>query len=111
MNVKNLTPHEIVVRPDNRRERIFAPSGTVARVSSVLIHRDAVDGIPVVVAKWGNVDDLPDPVDDTIYIVSSLVLSHVHDRTDVVSPDTSPSGAIRDDQGRIVAVRGFQGVD
>ena len=110
MRFINLTPHPIVVRLDNGAERIFPPIGTIARVSSTLTPLKEINGIPVVIPLWGPVEGLPDPKDDTTYIVSSLVLSHIRDRTDMVSPDTSPNGAIRDEQGRIMAVRGFQGV-
>ena len=109
MKFINLTPHSIVVRLDDS-ERRFSPSGVVARVSSELMPRGETDGIPVSVPVWGPVENLPDPAESRIYIVSSLVLSHLTGRTDVVSPDTSPNGAIRDEQGRIVAVKGFQGV-
>lgn len=42
----------------------------------------------------------------TIYVVSALVASRCAGRPDVYSPDTGPT-AIRDDEGRIVAVRGL----
>lgn len=54
---------------------------------------------------YGDMTGLPGPAPDTIYIVSSLVLAALQGkgRTDVVAPDTGPP-AIRDAQGRIVAV-------
>jgi len=43
-----------------------------------------------------------------VYIVSSLVAQAVKGRQDVVAPDTSPSGVVRDEQGRIIGVKRFQ---
>ncbi|RME25645.1 MAG: hypothetical protein D6800_07370, partial [Candidatus Zixiibacteriota bacterium] len=51
----------------------------------------------------GDVEGLPDPQDGTVYLVSSMVLSAVRGRRDVVAPDTGPT-AIRDETGRITAV-------
>ena len=56
---------------------------------------------------FGDIVDLPAPQDDTIYIVSALVLSAAKaaGRTDCVAPDTA--NAVRDDNGHIVSVPGF----
>ena len=54
--------------------------------------------VPLTRTTFGEVQGLPDPADDTLYVVSRLVISAVPDRTDLVSPD----GAVRDDQGRII---------
>lgn len=43
-----------------------------------------------------------------IYIVSSLVAQAAKDRNDVIAPDTSPAGVVRDEQGRIIGVKRFQ---
>jgi len=58
---------------------------------------------------YGEIEGLPDPQPGVVYIVSMVVrqAAQAQGRTDVVSPDTSPQGAIRDEQGRIIAVRGF----
>lgn len=98
----NLTPHDLTIRV-NGKDIVIPKSGTVARVS---VNQDVVgdiDGIPLVANRYGDVVELPDPQPDTVYIVSSMVLAAVKDRSDVVAPDTGPT-AIRDDSGRIVAV-------
>jgi len=112
MALVNLTPHPIVVRTDGGDVTI-PPSGQVARVTSqqTLAGYIDLDGvqIPVQRTTFGQVECLPAPAPDTVYIVSGLVLSALAGtRPDVVQPDTSPAGAIRDGDGRIVAVRGFQ---
>jgi len=108
MKIINLTPHAVVVRMEDG-DRVFEPSGTVARVAVTSTPVGEVDGIPVVAQTYGEIEDLPDPQPGVVYIVSMVVRQAAKEagRTDVVSPDTSPAGAIRDEQGRIVAVRGF----
>ena len=109
MNIINLTPHAVVVQMPSYDTVTFPPSGELARVETTRV-RISPHGVPVPVFKtdWGEVTGLPDPVEGTIYIVSTLVAQQVPMRGDVFSPDTSPSGAIRDESGRVVAVTGLQ---
>lgn len=99
----NLTPHAINITDGPT----FQPSGKVARVSVQQIDDGVIGGVPVKKQTFGEIVDLPDPADDTIYIVSALVLSAAKaaGRTDCVAPDTA--NAVRDDNGRIVSVPGF----
>ncbi len=111
MALINLTPHPIVVRTDGVDITIPA-SGQVARVTSQQELASQIDvyglTIPVQRTTFGQVDGLPDPKPNTIYIVSSLVLGALKgSRPDVVAPDTGPT-AIRNDNGQIVAVTRFQ---
>ena len=102
----NLTPHDLIIFKDGSKT-IIPASGKVARVSSVDTPRGDIDGIPVVARGFGDVVDLPAPQDGVIYIVSVMVLSALAGkRDDVVAPDTG-AGAVRDDSGRIVGVKGF----
>jgi hypothetical protein len=105
MTFVNLTPHEIVVRETDDTERKFAPSGQVARVSVTSEKVAEPEGIPVLRQVFGQVQGLPEAVEGTLYITSTLV-AQVARRADVVSPDTGPK-AIREG-GQVVAVRGFQ---
>lgn len=103
---KNLTPHIVSVLVNGTFVNI-QPSGSVARLS---IHCDSVGevmGIPVSLCHEGLVRNLPDPEEGVMYIVSSLVGRAVN-REDVVSPDTSEDGAIRDGKGNVIGVRRFQ---
>lgn len=108
MKIVNLTPHAITVRTVSG-DRVFEPSGTIARVTTTAAPAGEVDGIPVVNQTFGEIEGLPVPEPNTVFIVSSIVLAAAKEkgRTDVISPDTSPQGAIRNEQGQIVAVRGF----
>ena len=106
----NLTPHEItLVREDGEVVKI-PPSGQVARVKVEQEEIKKVAGIPVVRTKFGGVEGLPEPENGKIFIVSSIVAQAAAKlgRTDVVAPDTSPQGVIRDENGRIIGVKRFQ---
>src|SRR5690554_5182871 len=103
MKVINLTPHAVVITDGP----IFEPSGKVARVSVQQVDDGFIDGVPVKKQTFGDIVDLPDPADDTIYIVSALVLSAAKaaGRTDCVAPNTAQ--AVRNDAGHIISVPGF----
>lgn len=107
MKLVNLTPHAVVLRGTDGDVTI-APSGTVARVASVPGADTGVQagGVPVFSSpSFGDVEGLPAPEADTIFIVSALVLARCVGRTDVCGPGTGPNdGAVRDEGGRIVAV-------
>jgi hypothetical protein len=110
----NLTPHKITVY-DSKGEKIITeipPSGLVARVSTVSRVVGEIAGIPVRRVEYGEIENLPDPMPDTYYVVSTVVLIALREkgirRSDVISPDTNPDSAVRDSEGRIVGVRFFQ---
>lgn len=113
MRLINLTPHEVTIALPDGRMITIPPSGRVARVSTVqeiIGTVETPDGyaIPVVETRFGEIDGLPEPEDGTIYIVSSLVAQAVAGRReDVMAPDTGPT-ALRDGDGRILAVRRLQ---
>lgn len=101
--IVNLTPHPISITDGDT----FAPSGKVARVEAIQKDAGTINNIPVKQQTFGDIIDLPNPQDDTVFIVSAIVLSAAKEqgRTDVVAPDTS--NAVRNDQGHIVSVPGF----
>ena len=103
----NLTPHEIVVRREDGSELRIPPSGVVARVTATAESVGTLAGVPVVSTRYRKIEDLPAPRGGVQYIVSSLVRMAATGRADLVSPDTGTESAIRDDAGRIVAVRRF----
>ena len=110
MKLVNLTPHQIVLRAEDGCETELPAAGQVARVTSTpgpLIHSQQ-EGLPVQVYgadRPGDIVGLPEPQAETLFIVSNVVAGLVPERQDVVCPATGPQdGAIRDDQGQIVAV-------
>lgn len=107
MKIINLTPHEINIFTAEGGKIKIPPSGTVARVSvqRQKVGEITVDGktIPIHKNVYGEVENLPDPKPDTIYIVSSLVAQAVPHREDVLIPDD----AVRDAEGKIIGVKGL----
>ena len=95
----NLTPHPISLNDG----RVFAPSGTVARVTTSFT--DIIGDICEVC--YGEVENLPGPQQGIIYIVSAMVLSACKDRQDVVAPATGHPETIRNEKGHIVSVPCF----
>lgn len=110
MKIINLTAHTINVV--NGENNIAYPSEGLARVKTEEKVIGTVDGIPVVKTVYTTVEGLPDMQEDTVYLVSTLVLQALKangiNRNDCLAPNTGLSGAIRDEQGRIVGVKGFQ---
>ena len=110
MNIINLTAHTINVV--NGESNIAYPSEGLARVKTVEKEIEKINGIPVVKTVYTDVEGLPEPEENTVYLVSTLVLQALKangiNRTDCLAPNTGLSGAIRDDQGRIIGVKGFQ---
>ena len=104
MRIVSLLKHSITVVVGEEK-KVFVPSGQEARCSVATEKATEIDGIPVNRSVFGQVLGLPEPVEGTIYIVSTLVAQQAR-RPDVVSPDTGPT-AIREG-GQVVAVRGFQ---
>lgn len=101
----NLTPHQIKVKTPEG-EKTIEPSGDVARLSPVERSAGSINGIPIKKRDWGKPSGLPAPKDKTYYVVSSIILSALPNRKDIIAPDTGKE-AVRDDQGRIQAVKSF----
>ena len=98
----NLTPHEITLFGDNDKVlATFPPSGNIARVSAKTIRVASINHIPISTTSYGEVEGLPEPNDDEVYIVSSLVAQRCQGRKDVFIPNES----VRDEKGRIIGCR------
>lgn len=103
MLIRNLTPHILNIHLQDGKVLTISPDGLIARVAQERTERAPVFGIPVTESRFGEVENLPAPVEGHIYIVSGLVLAAVPDRPDVFAPGE----AIRDDQGRIIGCEGL----
>jgi len=105
MKFINLTPHDItVILNAAGGSKTFAKSGTIARVTQVTEVFQVVDGINISTATFGPVVGLPERKDDTLYIVSAMVIkSASSDRSDLVSPGE----LVRDDSGNVIGCKGF----
>ena len=100
--ITNLTPHEVTLVDDNGNIiATFPPSGVIARVSVKTIRVATINDIPVSTSSFGQVENLPEPNDEEVFIVSSLVAQRCKHRKDVFIPNES----VRDDKGRIIGCR------
>jgi len=104
MNIINCTPHTITIVSPDGEKIIFESSGFVSRVAMETIETSYINGIPVKHIKFGAPTEIPEPKENTLYIVSAMV-AQASDRDDLISPDTG--SAIRDESGNIIGVPGF----
>ena len=117
MKIVNLTPHPLrLFASKEAKEPLLEvqPSGVIARVAVSQKQIGEVLGFPVFKQEYGEVQGLPQkPEEDTIYVVSSLVLNAVASNQKLrqiweghlASPNTAQ--ALRDESGRIVGVVGL----
>jgi len=105
MKIINCTPHPIKVRLPDGWESTYSPSGILPRVATEEHEAEAIEKIACVTQSLGKVSGLPEMAADTFFIVSMMVFQ-ASDRRDLIAPDTG-KGAIRDEQGRILAVTRF----
>lgn len=99
MNFINLTPHAINLIDGPS----FPPSGNVARVA---VSRQLVvkwNEVKLFAPSFGEVEGLPEPQEDTAFIVSALVRTALPDREDLLSP----GNLVRDDKGAVIGCDGF----
>ena len=105
--IVNLTPHTINFVGQDNTIVASIPSSGVARVvqSREIVDTVVANGITLPIARctYGDVQGLPEPMDDTIYIVSAITAQAVPMRPDVFIVDDS----VRDENGRIIGVRGL----
>lgn len=102
----NLTPHTVNVLDIDEYVISYEPAGQVTRLKQNQVMVDMINDHDVVINNITDVIDLPEPENDTYYIVSFMVREHCFNRFDLLSPDTGFT-AIRDSKGHIQAVRGF----
>lgn len=97
MEIRNYTPHAINLLIDG--EYIEYPSyGKVPRVSTV---EKTIDGnwpFEAVKVEYGDVQDLPDPEEGVVLIVSKMCADARPNRKDL----WYPTRLVRDEAGRIV---------
>ena len=102
IEIINLTPHSINFVDDGGNQTMaIEPSGLIARVTTETVVIGNIAGIPITTVKYGEVENLPEEKEDTIYIVSSIVAQRCKHRCDVFIPNDS----VRDEKGRIIGCK------
>ena len=114
MEIINKTPHTINIICNDGTKISLEPVLPAPRVSShnvVTATYTVTDGNGLaheIVREspvFGEVVDLPEKKEGTIYIVSMLVASRANNRTDLVSPGRQ----IRNSSGQVIGCAGLQG--
>jgi hypothetical protein len=103
VQIVNKTPHVLNIIIGDGSVRAIAPTLPTPRVSTKRVALDPVDGIPVDGVEFGEVVDLPAPVDGVVLIVSGLTASAVKGRTDLLVVGE----AVRDADGVTVGCKGL----
>lgn len=102
----NLTPHDITIT-NGTRTLTVKPSG-LARCEETSEEIKVVeDWIPVFKTTYGKISGLPEPKENTIYVVSARVAQALKEtnseRTDVMIP----AKTLRDSEGNIIGCTGL----
>ena len=98
----NLTPHAITLFREDGESVTIEASGVIARCAVVTTAVGSIDGIKVNTTRFGEVKDLPDPVEGTYYVVSAMVLTALHGtRPDVLGV----SEYLRNEAGQVVGAK------
>ena len=98
----NLTPH---VLNEVTTDLTIPPSGMIARLDSNSTLVNTVNDIPIYAKQFGEIQNLPDSVPKTCYIVSGIMLdvAKQQGRTDCLSPGE----LVRDSKGKPIGCKGF----
>lgn len=98
MKIINLTPHEINIVG---LEPI--PSSGSVRVAETSHIVDTINGINIIVKKYGKIEDMPEPQEGTMYVVSLMVAQQLTHRDDVLTIGDT----IRNEKGEIIGAKNF----
>lgn len=102
----NLTPHAILLRKVDGSVMELPRSERPARVQTRDMIMGDVDGLAVHKMSFEDeIQDLPDPEPDVVYVTSLLVAQRARQlgRADVFAPGP----ALRDDEGRVIGADGL----
>ena len=107
MEILNYAPHAINVCREDGTVFAYERKGC-ARVATTQECVGNVNGVDIYSIKYGEVEGLPEQQDGTMILVSFLVKQALPERTDLICPNTSPQGVVRDENGQIIGVKSFQ---
>ena len=115
MKLINLTGRKLDIYNEEGKEIIVSiPSDGTATVQVSRTECGKVGDFALHRTEYGEIEGLPDPSDGITYIVNFFVLNalkyHNIKRDDCVSPDTAFQSAVRDEQGHVIGIRGFQAI-
>ena len=97
MKIRNLTPHAINLLVNGEYVE-YPPDGIVPRVSSVELPIEGDYPFEAVKVEYGDVQDLPEPEEGVVLVVSKMCADARPFRRDL----WYPARLVRDEKGRIV---------
>lgn len=99
----NMCKHEIKVQQSDGTFKVIPPSGKVARCSQQSTIVSTHLGVDLIQTTFGEVEDLPEPSEGVLLIVSGMVRTALPNRKDLVSP----GDMLRDEKGNVTGCNGF----
>jgi hypothetical protein len=108
MEILNYTPHVINLCEENGNVFASYQSKGAARVATTQECVGNVNGVDIYSTSYGEVEGIPEEQPDTMLLVSFLVKQALPERKDLICPNTSPQGVVRDSNGQIIGVKSFQ---
>ena len=102
-NFVNLTPHTINIIREDGTVLAIPSSGTVARCTQKETVLNVHDGVKITRQEFGEVVDLLEPKEDTVFIVSRMVASAKPARHDLVCPGP----LVRGEDGQPIGCKGL----
>jgi hypothetical protein len=103
MDIINLTPHKInIYNEDGQEVMEVAPSGTVAKITTIRKKIGDILGIPIYKTVTGDPEGLPEQKPKTLYVVSGMFRSIVS-RADLYQPGE----LLRDEDGNPIGCVGL----
>ena len=104
IKVVNCTPHDVNLITE-KGNITFPRSGIIPRLTEQQVKINSINsnGIEIDIMKKSFLEPegLPEPQENTIFIVSALVAGAIKNRDDLLIPNDT----VRDEQGRIVGCR------
>jgi len=98
MTFINCTPHPITLLGSDNEVVMTLPKGEVVpRLSQSTKEVDVVEGVSITETSFGEIQDLSEPKEGVLLIVSRLVLTACPSRKDLVVPNE----LVRDSDGNI----------
>lgn len=101
MNIINLTPHAVNIYTESGVKTI-EPSGTVARCDQQKLLIGHIGDICLYKTSFGEITGLPEPEEDTFYIVSVVVANALKGKR---SDALITIDQVRDETGAIIGCR------
>lgn len=101
-HIRNLTPHAInIVGEDGEMKQIIAPEEKPARLKVGTVRCGFALGVPLSKSTFGEPENLPEPQEGVLLIVSQLIKGAFPDREDLVVP----AEMVRDNKGNIIGCK------